>query len=63
METENRYIETDLGNVAPNPRGDYSAETKYEYLDLVLYKGGSYLCVADTSQGTAPESGKTTAVW
>lgn len=63
METENRYIETDLGNVAPNPRGDYSAETTYEYLDLVVYKGGSYLCVADTSQGTAPESGKTTAVW
>lgn len=63
METENRYIETDLGNVAPNPRGDYSTETTYEYLDLVVYKGGSYLCVADTSQGTAPESGKTTAVW
>lgn len=63
METENRYIETDLGNVAPNPRGDYSAETTYEYLDLVVYKGGSYLCVADTSQGTAPEPGKTTAVW
>lgn len=63
METENRYIETDLGNVAPNPRGDYSTETTYEYLDLVVYKGGSYLCVADTSQGTAPEPGKTTAVW
>ena len=63
METENRYIETDLGNVAPNPRGDYSAETTYEYLDLVVYKGGSYLCVADTSQGTAPEPGKTTAAW
>lgn len=63
METENRYIETDLGNVAPNPRGNYSTEATYEYLDLVVYKGGSYLCVADTSQGTAPESGKTTAVW
>lgn len=63
METENRYIETDLGNVAPNPRGDYSAETTYEYLDLVVYQGGSYLCVVDTSQGTAPEPGKTTAVW
>lgn len=63
METENRYIETDLGNVAPNPRGNYNTEAAYEYLDLVVYKGGSYLCVADTSQGTAPEPGKTTAVW
>ena len=63
MEAKNRYIETDLGNVAPNPRGNYSAEATYEYLDLVVYKGGSYLCVADASQGTAPEPGKTTAVW
>ena len=63
METENRYIETDLGNVAPNPRGNYNAEAAYEYLDLVVYQGGSYLCVADTSQGTAPEPGKTTAAW
>lgn len=63
MKTENRYIETDLGNVAPNPRGDYSAETTYEYLDLVVYQGGSYLCITDTSKGVAPESGKTTAVW
>lgn len=63
METENRYIETDLGNVAPNPRGDYSAEATYEYLDLVVYQGGSYLCITDTSKGVTPESGKTTAVW
>lgn len=63
METENRYIETDLGNVAPNPRGDYSTEATYEYLDLVVYQGGSYLCITDTSKGVAPESGKTTAVW
>jgi hypothetical protein len=63
METENRYIETDLGNVAPNPRGDYSVEATYEYLDLVVYQGGSYLCIADTSKGVAPESGKTTAAW
>lgn len=63
METENRYIETDLGNVAPNPRGNYNTEAAYEYLDLVVYQGGSYLCVVDTSQGTAPEPGKTTAAW
>ena len=40
-ETVNDYTETDLGNVAPNPRGDYSETAEYEYLDLVAYAGGS----------------------
>lgn len=43
--TENRYTETDLGNVAPNPRGEYDPAAAYEYLDLVEYGGGSYLCI------------------
>ena len=46
MESENKYIETDLGNVAPNPRGEYESAATYEYLDLVEYGGGSYLCVS-----------------
>ena len=45
--TENSYSETDLGNVSPNPRGEYDPETSYEYLDLVNYEGGSYLCLAE----------------
>lgn len=63
METVNDYIETDLGNVAPNPRGEYNLESVYEYLDLVDYKGGSYLCIADTATGIAPAQGKNSSTW
>lgn len=64
-ETVNDYTETDLGNVAPNPRGDYSETAEYEYLDLVAYVGGSYMCVLEegTITGTAPTPGKTTEIW
>lgn len=64
-ETVNDYTETDLGNVAPNPRGDYSETGEYEYLDLVAYAGGSYLCIKEdgTISGTAPTPGKTTEIW
>lgn len=66
MQTENHYTETDLGNVSPNPRGEYDNAAKYEYLDLVSMQGGSYLCIAELGQtitGTAPEPGKTTELW
>ena len=64
-ETVNDYTETDLGNVAPNPRGDYSETAEYEYLDLVAYAGGSYMCILaeGTVTGTAPTPGKTTEIW
>ena len=64
-ETVNDYTETDLGNVAPNPRGDYSETGEYEYLDLVAYAGGSYMCILaeGTVTGTAPTPGKTTEIW
>lgn len=64
-ETVNEYNETDLGNVAPNPQGDYSETAEYEYLDLVAYAGGSYLCIKEdgTISGTAPTPGKTTEIW
>lgn len=66
MEAENRYQETDLGNISPNPRGAYSADAVYEYLDLVEYQGGSYLCLAElgtTCAGISPEPGKNTESW
>lgn len=66
MESENNYTETDLGNVSPNPRGEYNSEASYEYLDLVNYQGGSYICTAElgkTITGTAPVSGKDTEYW
>ena len=66
MNTENHYQETDLGNIAPNPRGEYRQEEPYEYLDLVVFEGGSYVCLAEngtTITGISPESGKTTQYW
>lgn len=64
-ETVNGYTETDLGNVAPNPQGDYSETAEYEYLDLVAYAGGSYMCILEegTVTGTTPTPGKTTEIW
>lgn len=66
MQIENTYVETDLGNIALNPRGEYSDETSYEYLDTVSYKGGSYVCLAEltkTISGIAPAQGKNTDYW
>lgn len=66
MNTENHYTETDLGNISPNPRGEYDPEASYEYLDLAAYAGGSYLCTAElgtTITGIAPAQGKTTEYW
>ena len=66
MNTENHYQETDLGNIAPNPHGEYRQEESYEYLDLVVFEGGSYVCLAEngtTITGISPESGRTTQYW
>lgn len=66
MQTENTYVETDLGNIALNPRGEYSDEVSYEYLDTVSYKGGSYMCLAELGKsisGIAPAQGKNTEHW
>lgn len=66
MNTENNYQATDLGNISPNPRGDYDASASYEYLDLVNMDGGSYICLAElgtTVTGISPEPGKTTETW
>lgn len=66
MQTENTYVETDLGNIALNPRGEYSDEASYEYLDTVSYKGGSYTCLAEltkTISRIAPAQGKNTEHW
>ena len=36
--TVNSYIETDLGNVSPNPRGEYNAKYDYDSQFLHAYK-------------------------
>lgn len=66
MQTENTYVETDLGNIALNPRGEYSKDTTYEYLDTVSYRGGSYMCLVDLGDsvtGIEPTEGKNTKYW
>lgn len=66
MNTENNYIETDLGNVALNPRGEYDSSAAYEYLDAVSYQGGSYFCLAEletTITGIAPDPGHNSEHW
>ena len=66
MRTENDYTETDLGNISPNPRGEYDEKASYEYLDLISYQGGSYLCLAEPktiASGIAPKAGQNTEVW
>lgn len=66
MESTNNYTETDLGNVSPNPKGTYDNETAYEYLDLIEYQGGSYLCTIDfgtTIKGISPTAGQNSETW
>lgn len=59
-------METDLGNVSPNPKGTYDNATAYEYLDLVEYQGGSYLCTVDIDKkvkGISPTVGQNSETW
>ena len=59
-------METDLGNVSPNPKGTYDNATAYEYLDLVEYQGGSYLCTVDIDKkvkGISPVAGQNSETW
>lgn len=66
MESTNNYMETDLGNVSPNPKGTYDNATAYEYLDLVEYQGGSYLCTVDIDKkvkGISPTVGQNSETW
>lgn len=43
-----------LGPFRVRPRGKFSSEVSYRFLDLVSYNGGSYLCSNyDTIDGTA----------
>ena len=43
-----------LGPFRIRPRGKFSSEANYRFLDLVSYNGGSYICINyDTIDGTA----------
>lgn len=64
--TENNYRDTDLGNITFNPKGEYSDEAVYEYLDTVNYQGSSYMCTVEfpnTITAVKPEKGKDSENW
>ena len=42
-----------LGKILPTPKGDYDNLTTYEFLDVVVYQGSSYLA-RTTTVGNAP---------
>ncbi len=66
VETENQYMETDLGNISINPRGEYTNDANYEYLDTVSYNGGSYMCIIENGlkvSGVPPTENKNTDTW
>lgn len=54
---------TNMGNVTTNPRGSYSDAETYDYLDMVAYDGGSYICLEDGTVGVRPSAGETTDRW
>ena len=47
---------TNLGRVRIVPKGAWASGTAYKILDLVTYGGGSYLCIADVTSSTTPNS-------
>ena len=44
-----------IGRVIPNFTGDYDEKKAYTFLDVVVYKGSSYLCKTDNT-GQPPDS-------
>ena len=44
-----------LGKVMMIPKGEYSNDITYEFLDIVSYNGSSYVCKKDT-KGNTPEN-------
>ena len=39
---------TSLGKVSVLPKGEYSSVIQYSRLDIVTYKGSSYICIKDS---------------
>ena len=47
---------TNMGNVTTNPDGSYSDSKTYNFLDMVSYEGGSYICLENGTIGVRPIS-------
>ena len=54
---------TNMGNVTTNPDGSYSDSKTYNFLDMVSYNGGSYICLQDGINGVRPSAGESTDIW
>jgi hypothetical protein len=63
MKAVNDFEEYSLGNICPNPRGAYSADEEYMFLDAVTYNGGSYFAKKDNLQGEEPKDSVTDDNW
>lgn len=62
-ETTNSAGYTSMGNVCTNPRGDYDDSTTYDFLDMVSFGGGSYVCLKNKLVGVRPEINISTENW
>lgn len=54
---------TNMGNVTTNPLGSYSDSKTYNFLDMVSYEGGSYICLENETIGVRPSPGESTDRW
>ena len=54
---------TNMGNVTTNPDGSYSDSKTYNFLDMVSYEGGSYICLENGTIGVRPSPGESTDRW
>lgn len=54
---------TNMGNVTTNPLGSYSDSKTYNFLDMVSYEGGSYICLENGTIGVRPSPGESTDRW
>lgn len=62
-ETTNSAGYTSMGNVCVNPRGVYNDDTMYDFLDMVSFDGGSYICLKSGTIGVRPETNMSTENW
>lgn len=54
-----RQVDTILGNVGFNPKGQYEARTSYDRLDVVQWGGKGWICLTDGTIGVEPVEGET----
>ena len=57
-------MDYNLGRFRLNPRGKFNPEVRYDFLDLVYYKGSSYICVNEQGcYGIIPDSTENSFVY